>query len=139
MAALDTNVLVRFLVEDDRAQLAVARRLFEDCAARNEQLFVPKAVVLEFEWVLRKLYEVPKADFIRSLSQLLSTTDLLFEDEAAIEEALDQYQTAKADFADCLHLSTARRAGQEPLWTFDRKAARLPGVRVLSAARGGRP
>ncbi|HLO94173.1 MAG TPA: type II toxin-antitoxin system VapC family toxin, partial [Burkholderiaceae bacterium] len=117
MAALDTNVLVRFLVEDDRAQLAAARRLFEDCAARNEPLFVPKAVVLELEWVLRKLYEVSKADFIQGLSQLLSTTELMFEDEAAIEEALDQYQMAKADFADCLHLSTARRAGQEPLWT----------------------
>lgn len=134
MAALDTNVLVRFLVEDERAQLALARRLFEDCAARNEPLFVPKAVVLEFEWVLRKVYEVPKAGFVEGLSQLLSTTELVFEDEATLEEALDLYQAAKADFADCLHLTTARRAGQEPLWTFDRKAARLSGARALTAS-----
>ncbi len=134
MAALDTSVLVRFLVEDDPAQTAAVRRLFEACAARNEQLFVPKAAVLEFEWALRKVYEVSMADFVVGLSQLLSATELVFEDEAAIEESLDLYQTAKAGFADCLHLTAARRAGREPLWIFDSKAARLPGARALTAA-----
>lgn len=134
MAALDTNVLARFLVKDDIAQLALVQQLFEHYGSQNKQLFVPKAVVLELEWVLRNVYEVQKADFVQGLSNLLSTVELAFEDESVVEEALDMYQGTNSDFADCLHLTTTNQASQVPLWTFDKKASKLPGARRLNPA-----
>ena len=76
MAALDSNVLVRFLVQDDAAQLSAARRLIGRCIRENESLFVPATVSLELEWVLRSNYGFTKADIVRVLSQLLSSKEL---------------------------------------------------------------
>ena len=133
MAALDTNVLVRFLVQDDVAQLSAARRLIGRCIRENESLFVPATVSLELEWVLRSNYGFTKADIVRVLSQLLSSTELSFEAESALEIALATYSETRADYADCLHLALAVQAGQQPLWTFDRTASKLEGARLLAS------
>ncbi|HWI10115.1 MAG TPA: type II toxin-antitoxin system VapC family toxin [Burkholderiaceae bacterium] len=133
MAALDTNVLVRFLVRDDAAQLAAAKRLIRRCIAEGQTLFVPLTVSLELEWVLRSSFGFGKDEVIRALSQLLSAAELSFESEAALEFALSRYQEGAADYADCLHLALAVQAGAQPLWTFDRAASKLAGARLLGA------
>ena len=133
MAALDTNILVRFLVEDDVAQLAAAKKLIRKCVQTGEVLYVPVTVALELEWVLRSNFGFAKPDVVNTLSQLLSSVELTFESEAALEVALGLYSQGAADFSDCLHVALAAVVGQQPLWTFDKAASKLAGARLLAA------
>lgn len=132
MAALDTNVLVRFLMQDEPAQLRSAQRLIRNSLGAGELLFVPVTVALELEWVLRSRFELGKPAVLQTFSQLLSTVELRFEAAACIEWALKQYKDATADFSDCLHAALAGQAGEQPLWTFDKAAAKLAGARLVA-------
>ena len=132
MAALDTNVLIRFLMQDEPAQLRSAQRLIRNSLGAGELLFVPVTVALELEWVLRSRFELGKPAVLQTFSQLLSTVELRFEAAACIEWALKQYKDATADFSDCLHAALAGQAGEQPLWTFDKAAAKLAGARLVA-------
>ncbi len=134
MAALDTNVLVRYIVQDDAAQLAAAKRLISRFVSDGLTLFVPVTVVLELEWVLRSSFEFAKDDVLRAMSSLLSAAELTFESERALEVALQLFREGSADFADCLHVALANQAGEQPLWTFDKGAAKVSGARLLVKA-----
>ena len=131
MPALDTNVLVRYLVRDDTDQLAAAQRLMQRCLAEGQSLFIPVTVTLELEWVLRARYGYIKEDVLQALSSLFSAAELTFESERALEVALQLYREASADFADCLHVALAAQAGEQPLWTFDRVASRVTGAEQI--------
>jgi len=131
MASLDTNVLVRWLVDDDPAQSETVRQLLAKAAAHEEPLFIPSTVLLELEWVLRKNYGRDKPDVLRMLNALLDSRELVFENEAAIERALHLYRLGNADFGECLHVGISSAAARDPLWTFDRKASRLSGAQLL--------
>jgi predicted nucleic-acid-binding protein len=133
MAALDTNVLVRFLVQDDPAQSALAHDLIHDALQAGETLYLPVTVVLELEWVLRAAYRFSKEQVTAALSRLLAATELSFGSESAVEVALALYQKSSADFADCLHIALAHAAGESPLWTLDRGASKVDGARLLTA------
>ena len=133
MAALDTNVLVRYLVQDDAAQLAAATKLIRKCVSAGQSLFVPTSVTVELEWVLRSTYGFGKGDVVQVLSSLLSTAELVFQDEQALEVALLLFREGSADFADCVHIALASEAGEQPLWTFDKRAAKVAGARLLTA------
>ena len=85
-------------------------------------------MLLETEWVLRSRYGLSKHQMIETLSSLLDTADVQFEDEPAIEEALFSWKDAAADFADCLIGANNRRLGYRATATFDAIAARLPGL-----------
>lgn len=127
MLGIDTNVLVRFLVRDDDTQFEKARKLFKREVAAGHRVFVNQLVLMETEWVLRSRYVVPKNQIIEVISGLLNATDVQFEDEPAIEEALFIWKDATADFADCLIGAKNRRMGCRATATFDVKAAKLPG------------
>lgn len=131
MAGLDTNVLVRWIVDDDSRQVARAQRLFQDALEQGLPLFVPSTVMLELEWVLRSRYEFDKATVLGAFNALLETQELEFQDEPALERALGFYRQHPADFADCLHAGQCGSAGRAPMITFDGTAARLPGVELL--------
>ena len=131
MPALDTNALVRYVVEDNTAQLAAARRLIRKCVGEGRTLFVPVTVTLELEWVLRASFEYPKNAVMDVLSSLFSAADLTFESEHALEVALQLYRDGSADFADCLHIALAAQAGELLLWTFDRRAAKVNGAQSI--------
>lgn len=134
MPALDTNVLVSYLVQDDAAQLTAARRLIRRCVAEGATLFVPVTVVLELEWVLRSRFEFGKEAVLMTFSSLFSAAELSFESERALEVALQLFRKGSADFADCLHVALAAQAGEQPLWTFDKGAARVDGAQLLAKA-----
>lgn len=131
MPALDTNVLVRYVVHDDSGQLAAAKRLIARCVGEGQLLFVPVTVTLELEWVLRAGFGYAKDDVLQVLSNLFSAAELAFESERALEVALQLYREASADFADCLHIALATEAGEQPLWTFDRGASKVAGAQLL--------
>lgn len=132
MPALDTNVLVRYVVEDDAVQLAAAKRLIRRCVDEGLALFVPVTVVLELEWVLRSSFGFAKDAVLLTLSSLFSAAELTFESERALEVALQLFRKGSADFADCLHVALATQAGEQPLWTFDKGAAKVSGARLLA-------
>lgn len=132
MPALDTNVLVRYIVQDDTVQSAAARRLILHCVNEKLSLFVPVTVTLELEWVLRSRFRYGKLESIRVLSELFSAAEMSFESEQALEVALELYRSSAADFADCLHVALAAQAGEPPLWTFDKAAAKVSGAAALA-------
>jgi len=127
MLGIDTNVLIRYLVRDDEAQFERARKLIKREVAAGRRVFVNQLVLMEIEWVLRSRYAVPKSQIIEAVSGLLNATDVQFEDEPAIEEALFIWKDSIADFADCLIGAKNRRLGCRTTATFDAKASRLPG------------
>ena len=131
MPALDTNVLVGYVVQDDSGQLVAAKRLIGRCVAEGQSLFVPVTVTLELEWVLRANFGYLKDDVLQALSNLFSAAELTFESERALEVALQLYREGSADFADCLHIALATEAGEQPLWTFDKGAAKVIGAQLL--------
>lgn len=131
MPALDTNVLVRYIVQDDETQLAAARRLIRKSIDDGHALFVPITVALEIEWVLRSNFEYSKDRVMAIMSNLLSAAELTFESERAFEVALHLYRDSSADFADCLHIALASQARELPLWTFDKRAAKASGAQAL--------
>lgn len=131
MPGLDTNLVVRWLLDDDAAQSARVAELFAASAARNEPLFVPTTVLLELEWVLRSRYGFDRPAIVRAMNALLETEELLFENESLLEQVLDFFKHAPADFADCLHAGACVVAGHLPMLTFDRNATKVPGVELL--------
>jgi predicted nucleic-acid-binding protein len=131
MPALDTNVLVRYVVQDDSGQLAAAKRLIKRCVSEGQSLFVPVTVTLELEWVLRSSFGYDKEDVLQVLSNLFSAAELAFQSERALEVALHLYREGSADFADCLHIALATEVGEHPLWTFDRGAAKVVGAQLV--------
>jgi predicted nucleic-acid-binding protein len=86
MLGLDTNVLVRYVVRNNEAQFERARRSIRRTAAA-EGVFVSLLVLQETEWVLRSRYDLSKAEIIETISALLDTTEVRFEDEPTIEGA----------------------------------------------------
>lgn len=129
MIALDTNVLVRFLVEDDEAQSAAAAALVEEALSAGEGLFVTDIVVCETVWVLTAAYRVKRAAVITILRQLLRAKHLYFAAPDLIARALDAFAAGRGDFADYLIREQARAAGCNDVATFDLALLGEPGFR----------
>lgn len=127
MLGLDTNVLVRFLVQDDQAQFERAQRLIARETRTSGGVLISLLVLLETEWVLRSRYGLAKAEILSAFSGLLASAELRFEDEHSIEEALFAWKDSPADFADCLLGARHRALGCRATASFDAKAVKLPG------------
>ena len=127
MLGIDTNILVRFLVRDDEMQFLRARKLIKRESTAGRRVFVNQLVLMETEWVLRSRYAVEKSQIIAAISGLLDATDVQFEDEPSVEEALYIWKDAPADFANCLIGAKNRRLGCRTTASFDLKASKLPG------------
>jgi predicted nucleic-acid-binding protein len=127
MLGLDTNVLVRFLVQDDQAQFARAQKLLGRESRTGSGVLISLLVLLETEWVLRSRYSLAKSEILAAFSGLLASVELRFEDEHSIEEALFAWKDSPADFADCLIGARHRALGCRATASFDAKATQLPG------------
>ena len=132
MIALDTNVLVRFLVQDDPDQAQIAADTM-DRLTDADPGFVGREVLVELVWVLERAYRYDRSDIAAAIDGLLSATELVVEAADDVGSALELYRTEGAGFSDLMIAAAARRAGATELVTFDRKAARLQDVRLLSA------
>jgi len=120
MIALDTNVLMRFLVDDDKAQSARAARFVARAIAGEEPLFISDVVMCETVWVLVAAYHVPRAEVVETLGRLLMAAHLRFDDVDRLSRALEAYIAGKGDFADYVIREKARAAGCDRIATFDR-------------------
>lgn len=132
MIALDTNVLVRFLVQDDPEQARIANTVFDQLTDVTPG-FVSREVLVELVWVLERAYGYLRTDIATALDGLLSALELVIEAADDVGQAVERYRNEGFGFADLMIASAAKRAGASELVTFDRKAARLPDVRLLTA------
>lgn len=132
MPALDTNVLIRWLTDDDARQSAAISELLASAAKKDQRLFITVTVVMEIEWVLRSRYRFDRPSVTAALDALLNVAELEFQSEPALEQALWLFkQAGSPDFSDCLHLALASQAGPRPFLTFDERAARLEGALLV--------
>lgn len=131
--AIDTNVLVRLLVQDDQAQFEAAKRLVDEAEAAEEPILIVLCALLETEWVLRSRYKLDKASIAGAFTQLLESSGVEFEHEPTVEEALYVWaQHPSSDFADCLLNARAAHLGRSRFLTFDGDAAKLPRAELLT-------
>ena len=126
MRAVDTNVLVRLIARDDAKQVTGAEAFVAPGA------WAGHVVLAETTWVLSAVYGLRSAAIAGAVEMLLNHESMTFQDPDVVAAALARYRGASGtSFSDCLVLEIARKAGHEPLGTFDRDLARLEGVRLL--------
>ena len=132
MIGLDTNVIVRFLAQDEPEQSAIATRLFSDLS--NEAPgFVSAVVLVETTWVLARRYGASREDIGEVVERFLRSTELIVENPEATYRALAVFRSGRSiQFADALIAMTSALAGAEETVTFDRGAADEGGMRLLS-------
>lgn len=131
MMAVDTNVLVRYLVRDHREQAEAARALLQSATA-EKPAYACREVVVELVWVLERAYGYSPDRIAAILEELVATEGLVVEAPDDVAVAAFRYRSGGAGFSDLMVLAAARRAAALPLYTFDRKAARLEGVELLA-------
>ena len=131
MIGLDTNVLVRYLTQDDASQSRRVNRLIGKAKARGEALYLSVIVLCETVWVLRWAYRIGKAEIVRSLTQILETAQFSIEDPDGCREALASYADGQGDFSDYLLGTRNHRAGCSSTATFDHKLRRTEFFHVL--------
>jgi predicted nucleic-acid-binding protein len=130
MIGLDTNVLVRYVTQDDPIQSAKASELIESLTIASPG-FISLVSVVELVWVLQSCYQSAKRDVVTVLETLLRTRELTVEHAEVIWQALRKFVANKADFADCLIERCAHAAGCEYTATFDLNAVKAAGMKRL--------
>ncbi|TQF00171.1 MAG: type II toxin-antitoxin system VapC family toxin [Spiribacter salinus] len=128
MIGLDTNVLVRFLTQDDPDQSARANALLESRCSSDQPGYVSAVVLCELVWVLRGAYGYQKSLLVHVLEELLGAGELDIENEDVIRQALAAYRDGSADFADYVIAYGNERAGCEVTYSFDRKLGLVSSV-----------
>lgn len=121
MIALDTNVLVRFLVGDDAGQARKTKALIARLDAQQERAYVADIVLCELVWVLTRRYGFERAEVVFALRRLTAAKQLQFDSVDKVVRALAAYAGGRGDFADYLVREHAKAAGCEALFTFDKK------------------
>ena len=130
MIGVDTNVLVRYIVQDDQRQAAQATKLMEALTA-EEPGFVSLVSVVELVWVLGSAYELKRMQVAQALEALLRIKEVVVDRADIVIGATRRYKSTTADFADCLIQLTAQYAGCEKTMTFDKRAAQSAGMTLI--------
>ena len=127
MIALDTNVLVRFLVEDDAAQARRAKALLQRAIDSEAPCYVSDVVLCELVWVLERRYKLGRAEICRGLRRLVYAQHLVFSSVESLARALEAYENARGGFADYVIREHARANGCEAVATFEKDLVKEPG------------
>ncbi len=130
MIGLDTNVLVRYATQDDPGQAALAEGLVRSLTPESPG-FVSSVTLAEAVWVLRSAFRVDPDGIARFVRHLLASAELVVEHSEAARVALEETE-GSALFTDALLAQIAIGVGCEVTLTFDRRAASLPGMRLLA-------
>lgn len=131
MIALDTNVLVRFLVRDDERQAERARDLIESCRVQCDSCLITHPVLCELEWVMESLYRATRADIAAAIRTLRATSPFVLEDDRLVDRALQMYSEGKGDLSDYILGEIAIGRGARTTYTFDRSLRRAEGFTLL--------
>jgi len=135
MIGLDTNVLVRYLAQDDPKQAAQATRLIEQELTASKPGFICLVVLAELCWVLTRLYGASPQEVRQTVDDLLGTPQFHLERREVVQAAVQHAKggkTSKADFVDVLIAQTAQAEGCSRMVTFDKAAVRGAGMVLLA-------
>jgi len=130
MIGLDTNVLVRYIMQDDAKQSPKATKLIESLTA-EEPGFVTVVTVVELYWVLTSCYALSSQNVKEALDIMLRSKEIVVEQAEQIMRALRVFDHGTADFADCLIERIAAAAGCTQTMTFDQGAAKHTGMTLI--------
>ncbi len=130
MIGLDTNVLVRYIMQDDAKQSVKASKLIESLG-EPDRGYIGLVAVVELVWVLSSCYDLSREQIAQALDALLRTKQFVVEHADQVVRALRVFKASKADFSDCLIERSAAQAGCEKTVTFDIGAARHAGMTLL--------
>ena len=128
MISVDTNIVVRLLVEDDKKQASFAKSLFKE-----NRVYLTKTVLLETEWVLRCTYELSRKDIHHAFENLLGLPQVTLEDPACLIKTMRWYDEHDMDFADAMHLAGSAVADEFATLdkTFVKQAKKIP-IKLLT-------
>ena len=130
MIGLDTNVLVRYIMQDDAKQSPKANRLIESLSADNPG-FISIVSVIELFWVLSSCYNLSNSQVTQALETMLRTKSFVIERPGQVARALSMFKGGKTDLADCLIHFSAVDAGCTDTMTFDVSAAKHAGMTLV--------
>jgi predicted nucleic-acid-binding protein len=130
LIGLDTNIVVRYIMQDDPEQVARAVAIIEGELSQDTPGFLTLIVLVETVWVLKTVYRIPKAGLLTVVESLLATRQLRVEHSELVFRALRSYRAGNGDFSDALIVSVAAGNGCIETLTFDKKAASV-GMRLV--------
>ena len=133
MIGLDTNVLVRYIAQDDARQSAQASRLIEAMSA-DDPAFVSLIAIAELLWVLDDVYAMERDELAEVVQTLLETDSIVVQSAPLVWQALRAFSASSAGFADHLIERVGAAAGCADTFTFDKKAARTAGMKLVAAS-----
>jgi predicted nucleic-acid-binding protein len=131
MIGLDTNVLVRYLAQDDPAQSLKATELIERRLTEDEPGFISVVAMAEIAWVLERAYGLADQEIAAAIEGVLQAEVLVVENEQEIFTAMIALKAGRGPFADALNGALNAKAGCSRTLTFDRRAQRLSGFELL--------
>ncbi len=131
MIGLDTNVLIRYLTQDDAKQAEIATRLIEKKLTADQPGFISHIVLVEVVWVLLDSYGASTQKIQQVIEGLLTTRQFTLQEPQLVAKALRGWLNSGADFSDALICEIAKQNGCKHTFTFDKKAARLQGMELL--------
>lgn len=124
MIAIDTNILVRYITQDDEPQSKSAENLLSKYDRKSQSIFINNIVLCELVWVLERGYKYSKEQIAATIRVILSTAVFAFEHHNILWMALEDYDHNKADFADCLIAQLNKSQGFHQTFTFDKSATK---------------
>ena len=122
MIGIDTNILARYLTQDDAKQLKIVEQIFDSYATTDNSIFINNIVMCELIWVLERGYKYSREQICVAIRQILSTSEFSFENHKLLWLALDQYTNGKLDFSDALIGELNKAHGCFSTLTFDQAA-----------------
>jgi predicted nucleic-acid-binding protein len=131
LIALDTHVLVRFLVRDDEDQAMRARTLLKTCRGAGDDCLITNPVLCELEWVLESVYHASRSDVVAAVRMLQTTPPFMLEDAELLDRALMMYSKGKGDLSDYILGQIAIARGARTTYTFDRDLRSADGFTLL--------
>jgi len=131
LIGLDTNILVRYIIQDDISQSARAEQLIESLTQQDQGFFTLVALA-EFCWVLTRSYKIKRSELVRTIDWLLEIDRIVVNDELRVVEARNLFANSNADFGDCLIFCCSVAAGCTTVLTFDKSAAKAAGMKLLA-------
>lgn len=131
MIGIDTNVLVRYLVQDDRVQSLQASKLIEEVISVDKPGFITLITLVEVVWVLKSCYGINKTELCSMIKMVLETKQLLIEQTESCYRALRVFESSNGDFSDALIVTVSKYSGCSETVTFDKKAQSV-GMKLIS-------
>jgi predicted nucleic-acid-binding protein len=132
MIGLDTNVLVRYIMQDDAKQSPKATKIIEALDGIEKSGYVTLVSIVELVWVLSASYELTRAQVAQALDSLIRAKQLKIDSADQVIRALRVFKAGKSDFADCLIERSANSAGCEKTVTFDVNASKHAGMTLIA-------